>query len=294
MNKKLFFLLLCGGIFFQLSAQRIEVGEPQLVREAGTEAFHPRFTPDGTTILLTSASYSGLRAINLETRQLREITRLHRAGWNPVISADSRTVYFQTEDLTERGIRNARFYSHNLETRQTRQVTAFSNEAAQSSENTLRSRSTAQTPTVVFVNQDLQIVVERNGVQRTLTPLGTDVQYIWASLSPDGTRISFYSMATGEVFISDLDGNVLANLGALDAPVWLNNDWVVGMNEVNDGRNITAANIVAVTSNGRVRQNLTQLDQRIAMFPAASPDGRRIAFHTLEGNLYLMEVSIHD
>ena len=145
-------------------------------------------------------------------------------------------------------------------------------------------------PTVVYVNEDLQIVVERDGQRTILTPNGQDVNYIWASLSPDGTRIAFYSMASGRVYISDLEGNVLANLGSIDAPVWLTNDWVVGFNEVNDGREVTASHIVAVTADGRVRQDLTPPGGKIAMFPAVSPDGRRIAFNTLDGNLYIMEV----
>jgi len=285
MKKKLFFLLLCGGMMMHLSAQRIEVGTPQLVREAGTEVFYPKFTPDGRTILLTSVNHTGLKSFNLETRQIRELTSAAGAGWNPVVSVDSRTIYFQTIDG-----RRTSFYAHSLETRETRRMPSFDNAPVQRSQGTLRARTTAQMPTVVYVNEDLQIVVERDGQRTILTPNGQDVNYIWASLSPDGTRIAFYSMASGRVYISDLEGNVLANLGSIDAPVWLTNDWVVGFNEVNDGREVTASHIVAVTADGRVRQDLTPPGGKIAMFPAVSPDGRRIAFNTLDGNLYIMEV----
>ena len=292
MSKRLFFLLLCGGMMMHLSAQRIEVSTPRLVSEAGTEVFYPKFTPDGRTILLTSESYNGLKAFNLETGQVRQLSSAVSAGWNPVISADSRTVYFQAADFSGRG---SSFHAVNMETGQTRRLESFDNLSVQTPQNTLRARSTAQTPTVVFVNEDLQIVVERNGQQSIIAPHGNDVIYINASLSPDGTRIAFVSFLTNEAHISDLEGNIIANLGTVQAPVWLTNDWVVGMNEVNDGHVITGSHIVAVTTDGRVRQNLTQRGgDLIAMFPAASPDGRRIAFNTLEGNLYIMEISIHN
>ena len=38
-------------------------------------------------------------------------------------------------------------------------------------------------------NEDLQLVLYINGERRVLTPHGTDVNYIWQSLSPDKTRI---------------------------------------------------------------------------------------------------------
>ena len=294
MKRRLFFLLLCSGLMIHLAAQRIEVQTPRLVSEAGTEVFYPKFTPDGKTILLTSVNYTGLKSLNLESKQVRELTAEPGAGWNVLVSQDSKTLFYQSIDFSNDPSGIATFRTLNVETHRVAPLASFESlEVQKPNELAIRPRATAQTPTVVYVNEDLKIVVERNGRKNVIAPNGPDADYIWATLSPDGTKISYYSMLTGEVFICDLSGRILSNLGAMDAPVWLTNDWIVGMNEVNNGRVVTASNIVAITVDGRVKQDLTPAGGNlIAMFPAVSPDGRTIAFNTLDGKLYVMEISV--
>ena len=157
----------------------------------------------------------------------------------------------------------------------------------------LRTKAEIKSPIVAYANQDLKLTVERNGRQTILTPNGADEDYIWASLSPDRTKIVYFVMSLGSTFVCDLNGRVLANLGSnFHAPQWLNNDWVIGMDDKDDGKVHTASHIVAVTADGKVRQNLTQPGGSLDMYPTASPDGKKIAFHTTAGELYIMEVIV--
>jgi len=292
MKQKLFFLLLCSGMLMHLAAQRIEVSTPRLVSEAGTEAYHPKFTPDGSTILLTSENFGGLKAFNLETQTVRELSSAVGAGWNALVSSDSRTVFFQAIDFSNNPWGTKTFHAASMETGQARDLSALDNAVVQPSavEGLLRARTTAEQLVVAYANEDLQIVVERNGQKTVLTPNGDNQRYIWVSLSPDKSKIVYTVSSLSQTFIADLDGNVLANLGRLSAPAWLGNDFVIGMNDVDDGRVVTQSNIVGVSADGQFRQNLTQAGELIAMFPSASPDGSMIAFNTLDGKLYLMEV----
>lgn len=298
MKKQIFTILfLCFGVLMSSVAQSIEVRGLRLVKGAGSEAFHPKFTPDGKTILLSDEGHGGLKALDLATNRVRVLTTGAGAGWEPAVSDDSRTVTVRLVDFSTDPFGAQQVYSINLSNAQMQRVADVANEVPlavlrNGAEMSLRRQATA-TP-VVYVNQDLKVAVERNGQTTVLTPNGADYNYIWASLSPDGTRIAYFVMCTGYAFVSDLNGNILANLGRnFHAMQWINNDWLVGMDDKDDGRMFTASNIVAVTADGRIRQNLTQPGGKIEMFPAASPSGNQIAFHTTEGELYIMEISIN-
>ena len=278
-------------------AQSIEVKELRLIREAGSESFHPKFTPDGKTILLSGEDYAGLKSLDLATKQVRVLTTGAGAGWMPAISDDSRTVTVRQTDFSRSHLGVRQVYSINLENAQMQRITAVANEVPlealrNGTTMTLRRQATETRP-VVYVNQDLKLAVERNGQTTVLTPNG-DYNYLWASLSPDGTRIVYFVACLGQTFVSDLQGNVLANLGHnIHAPQWINNDWIVAMDDRDDGRVTLESSIVAVTADGNIRQNLTQINSgKIAMYPAVSPAGNQIAFHTMAGELYIMEISV--
>jgi len=293
MKRKLIFVLLCGGIFMNLTAQRIEVKEPQLVKEAGTEAYYPKFTPDGKTILLTAADWAGLKSFDLETKTVRQLTTVASAGLDPVVSDDSKTVIFQKMDYSVNPWGARSYHSFDMKTQQAQQVVSPLIPAETKPLTLMKSKAGIKSSIIVHISQDLQIVVERNGQQTILTPNGADQPYIWAVLSPDQTKIAYVAPWMGEedAFVCDLQGNVLANLGKVNAPQWLDNDWVVGMDDKDDGHVITGSDIVGATANGKVRQKLTS-GEKAAMYPAVSPDGKKIAFNTLEGELYIMEVIV--
>ena len=82
--------------------------------------------------------------------------------------------------------------------------------------------------TVSVDNQ--KILLTRDGQSTVLAPNGQDESYYWVSLSPDETKI-LYSTAHHGTCICDLQGNLLRSLGRLNAPKWLDNENVSGMQE---------------------------------------------------------------
>ncbi|MDE6463924.1 MAG: hypothetical protein K2L16_04750, partial [Muribaculaceae bacterium] len=120
----------------------------------------------------------------------------------------------------------------------------------------------------------------------TLDPQGRG-SYLWPQLSPDGTKIVYYLAGRG-CFVCDTDGSNVRPLGMLRAAKWLDNETIVGMNDVDDGEFITSSSIIASNLEG-VRQTLTS-DDVIALYPSASADGRNIAFATPEGRLFIINL----
>ncbi len=139
-------------------------------------------------------------------------------------------------------------------------------------------------------NEDLTLNLYRNGVKTVLTPHGTDVNYIWASLSPDKQYILFNTMRGTAV--CDLRGREIINFGkGLDAPVWYGNDYIVGMNDCSDSHQYTASSIVIVSIDGKMRQTLTD-PAEFGMYPAVDAVSGRIAYNTLDGDIRMLQLNL--
>jgi len=295
MKRLVLLLLFCGGLFMSLAAQKIEVKEPQLVKEAGTEAYYPKFTPDGKTILLTSENYTGLKALNLETKKVNQLTSAAGAGWNTVISDDSKSVCYQEIDITDNNpIGFTTFYSRSLASQEVEQLTPpVAKSDVRPPLGLLKSKAAIKSPVLVYIDEDVKLVIEKDGRKTVVTPNGAEEAYIWPALSPDGKKIVYTVASLEKTFICDLSGKILADLGRLHACQWLNNDWVVGMDDKDDGHVLLSSNLVAVSADGKVKQDLTPVKGKlVAMYPATSPAGDKIAFNTPDGELYIMDVVV--
>lgn len=107
----------------------------------------------------------------------------------------------------------------------------------------------------------------------------------------DGKHI-VYTVAAYGTFVCDINGENPVSLKKLNAPTWLNNEWVIGMNDKDDGDQVITSEIIAVTINGKIRQTLTTPFAKIAMYPAASADGKQIAFNSEKGQIYIMNIEL--
>jgi Tol biopolymer transport system component len=145
--------------------------------------------------------------------------------------------------------------------------------------------SRAQQTAVVSINYGhLDYTV--NGRTVTLDPQGRG-SYLWPALSPDGTKVVYYLAGRG-CFVCDVDGTNIRRLGMLRGAKWLNNEIVVGMNDVDNGEFVTSSSIIASDLQGQ-RQTLTA-DDTIAMYPSASADGKNIAYVTPEGRVFIINL----
>ena len=125
-----------------------------------------------------------------------------------------------------------------------------------------------------------------------IAPMG-EVYYIWASLSPDQQQLLFTAPGQG-TYVSDLDGQIIAELGYINAPTWLNNQWVLGMDDQDDGHQIQSSDVIAVHVPTGTRETLTAATSEIALYPKASDAANRIAFHNLKGEIFTIRIRIKE
>lgn len=278
-------LITLGCCFFSLllQAQIVTVKKQYKVNSVNTErTFHPKFSKDGSQLLLTSSNFKGLDLMHLSTGKLTTLSTEQGAGYNAHFTAkDSKVVYVAAQFIQRRRHNVVKQYA--IAPTQTQTVSAPLR--AKEQVNQLISQQIDQP---IIKLEDFKLVLYSQDKRTVLQPLKNQEKYLWPSLSPNGKRIVFTAVGKG-TYICDLKGKVTASLGYLNAPVWYGNDAVVGMNDKDNGDHIISSTIDIVKADGSVRQVLTQ--SNIALYPAASAKAQKIAYTTDNGELFLLELT---
>ena len=296
------FLTLALALAATSMAQVLEVASVERLDISGTKAtVVAGISPKGDYILLTGAQLNGLAKYDLASKKVEVVSKALGAGYNPAISDDGDAVAFR-EDRFEKGLRSTDVKVKNFATGESRTLskgvrnfnavsieggTAVTVTDGRQAKTTISNRRTsrAKQATVSIVNR--QLVLSIDGKNTTLTPNGADKSYLWPTLSPDKTKICYYVGGEG-CYVCNLNGKIVARLGALRAAKWYDNNVVVGMHDTDDGYVITSSEIVAVTLAGK-RQVLTDSSVK-AMYPYASSEARKIVFGTDEGETYIINL----
>ena len=256
-------------------------------------------SPQGDYLLLTSATNQGLTKFDLANGQCQTLSTAPSAGHNVKISPDGQTVVYREGSFNNKHLRFTSLKSVNLATgasqvlvKPTRDLQGYAVDATSvGSVNKGKYSSKAignakaQKLPVLSINKG-QLMITINGKTRKLSPNGDRYSYMWASLSPDGTKVLYYQAAHG-TYVCNLDGSNVQKVGKMRAPVWYDNNTIVGMMDLDDGEFVYASTIVAATLDGK-SQTLTG-DDTIAMYPYAA-DGK-IAFSTPAGEAYIINVT---
>ena len=295
MRKVLFALAL--GFSMSSMAQVLEVtsiDKVNLPERAAVAAI----SPQGDYLLLTSATNQGLIKYDLTTNESRVLSTANSAGHNVKISPDGQTVVYRESTFNNKHLRQSSLKSVNLTTGATQElvkptrdlqgysVDATSAAAVNKGKYSSKAIGAAKAQKVPVLSIDKgQLMITINGKTRQLSPNGTQFSYMWPSLSPDGTKVLFYQAAHG-AYVCDLDGSNVRKVGQMRAPVWYDNNTIVGMMDKDDGEFIYASTIVAATLDGAT-QVLTD-DATIAMYPHATAG--KIAFSTPAGEAYIINV----
>lgn len=273
------------------------------------EAFHPVFTADGKSLLVTSEGYDGLGIVSLNDGQYRQLSNRAGAGYKFAQNADGSRILLRENDFmtqklslyvvdvatsTEECIAPLVEHTNTLMLNGDMAVYA---EPVQRSVKThriasLKADKTTNINSTILTEEDLKLVLYVNGKRTEVDPImdteGRDVNYCWSSLSPEGNRMLF--VAGNDAYTSLLDGSDLIKLGPIHAPVWYDNTTVVAMKDSDDGHFFTASDIVVADIHTAETMQLTPLTDEIKMYPTVSPDRSRIAFHTTQGNLYIINL----
>lgn len=303
--KKLVIALMAMCCGWQLATAQIDVlSITPLPETQGKGFYHPKFSPTGDYLLLTGANFKGLTKYDLSSGQMTRLTDVENAGYYPQISDGGKVVVFREVEYKN----NRRFTSIksiNLEngkvsridkaSRQLYPFTFVGSTLRIAKGKTIKSKRLAtdmRTPveeSLIVAIEDRSLVLYRGNKRIVLNPNG-DGSYIWPSISPDNKHIVYMALHDGcNTFVCDLDGKNKVNLGYLGAPVWLGNDWIVGMVDIDDGHQTVSSTLKAARIDGTLRQDLPTPDTKIAMYPAASTDA--VAYEA-NGQIYVMKLRV--
>ena len=263
-------MLASAQIFQVTSVQELKGASYQDARVAG-------ISPNGDYVLMTNGSNQGLKRYDIATGELSVITDAEGAGFNVQVSRDGKEVVFRERFTGENKCRYNNIMHQNFVENKTATI---------AQKQTNHDMMVLPGSNIVLQNSECTMHIVKNGKRIQIAPQGNDVNYIWASLSPDKTKILYYVSEMG-CYVCDVDGRNSRFIGwDCRAPQWYNNEIIMSMNEQDDGHFTTKSAILAYTLDGKV-QVLTSPDM-IAMYPFAAEG--KVVFSTLQGKTYLLNV----
>ena len=270
------YLFLALAIPMMASAQLLEVSSTQLVTSKA-DAKVAAFSPNGDYLLLTNTSHQGLQSMDLASKTLTTISRAEGAGYNVQVSQDGKQVVYREVTMDAKKNRMSTVVRHDMAARQGQVV-------AKKQQHLAAMVADAERPS--FSVKDRQLMMTVNGETKVFSPNGQQYSYHWASLSPNGKKVAYYISAVG-CFVCDIDGSNIQFIGHnCLAPVWYNDNILVGCDTKDNGEVVLESVIVAYSLDGK-KQVLTDGEQ-IAVFPKAA--NGKIAYSTSEGEIYIMNV----
>ena len=270
------YLFLALAIPMMASAQLLEVTSTEHVT-TNADAKVAAFSPKGDYLLLTNTSNQGLQRMDLATKKVTQITTAEGAGYNVKIAQDGKQIVYREVILDVAKSRVSNIVRHSFDGGQRKMVAK--------GQHSLEAMTVeAERPS--FSVKDRQLMMTLNGETTVFSPNGQQYSYHWASLSPNGKKVSYYISAVG-CFVCDIDGKNIQFIGHnCLAPVWYNDNIIVGCDAKDNGEVVLESVIVAYSLDGK-KQVLTNGDQ-IAVFPQAA--NGKIAYSTSEGEIYIMNV----
>ena len=273
---KKIFLSLALAFSMMASAQLLEVTSTQLVTSKA-DAKVAAFSPNGDYLLLTNTSNQGLQSMNLASKKVTTISKADGAGYNVQISSNGNQIVYREVTLDATKSRLSNIVRVDLAAKTTQVV-------AKKQQHLAAMVADADRPS--FSIKDRQLMMTKNGKTIVFSPNGQQYSYHWASLSPNGKKVSYYISSVG-CFVCDIDGKNIQFIGHnILAPVWYNDNILVGCDTKDNGEVVLESVIVAYSLDGK-KQVLTNGEQ-IAVFPQAA--NGKIAYSTSEGEIYIMNV----
>ena len=270
------YLFLALAIPMMASAQLLEVTSTNRVA-SDADAKVAAFSPNGDYLLLTNTSHQGLQRIDLATQKVTKISSAEGAGYNVKIAQDGNQIVYREVKLDASKNRVSNIVRHDF--------TANKGQVIAEKQRHLTAM-VADVNRPSFSIKDRQLMMTKNGKTIVFSPNGEQYSYHWASLSPNGKKVSYYISAVG-CFVCDIDGSNIQFIGHnCLAPVWYNDNILVGCDTKDNGEVVLESVIVAYSLDGK-KQVLTNGEQ-IAVFPQAA--NGKIAYSTSEGEIYIMNV----
>lgn len=270
--RKLTTLIMAAGALAAWAAQPL-----QLNVEPG--AHHPVLSPDGTVLLYSTVDHTGLKALSLTDGAVTTIDEAPAAGFQPVFSTDGRAVYYRTASIVD-GLLYRDIRSYDFATARTKQL---------AKPNRRNDNLGAAVAGSYACSNFSTIEVCHNGRLTSVSPVEDAHSYLWASLSPDASKLAFSEPFQG-VFISNNDGTDARKiLEKGDYVSWAGPSTVIAVVSRDDGYMILESRLVAVNINTGIVRTLTPDDVKVAEANASACG--LVVYSDLDGNLFTLDIN---
>lgn len=294
--------------------QKVSVLKLQQVTDKSLgEFYYPKLSPDGSKLFFTTANFSGLWYYDFQSKKVTQFTDQKGAGYQFAFSDEGSSVIYRTNEYNENGLRISQslvkkdistlneqklgtgtdlsvatvFPNRNIAFTSSDKLSVVSAVSDANGSKTASVVSVASQPMACIEHQKIAVYSGEN--KKILSPMG-EGSYIWPSVSPDGSKLLF-TLAGKGTYVSDLDGNVIADLGYANAPKWSpDGKWIVFMNDKDNGLSVTSSDIFAYSLVSQQKTQLTDSKDIHEMYPEWSFDGQKIVFNSEDGKIFLMEL----
>ena len=263
-----------------LTAPAITISAPQKIATP-EGAHHPVLSPDGKTLLFSTQDHTGLKSIDLATGDIATIDTDAAAGFAPIFNTDGTKVFYRTAKLVD-GLLCHDVRSCDI-TKDAAPVKLQSySRKAPSNLNAVSAKGN-----YAFADYR-KIVLCRGGVTTTISPIEDAHSYLWASLSPDGTRLLFCEPFEG-VFVANADGTGAKRIAAKgDFPAWLSDNLVAYVVTHDDGYVVLDSKLTVVNTATGESADVTGADVLVGEAAAAAG---KVVFSDLQGNMFTATVT---
>lgn len=287
---------------FALNGQIVKIEKHySVMQKTESRIFYPVLSEDGAKMLYTSENYDGLKMYDFSGNYSEIITKSKGAGFDPVFNKEATKIYYRPVSF----INNMRYQSldsYDISQKTTERIIKDRREltspvaieggmAIAADRKLVKSKNVRLTRNYVYsLVKEGKLVISDGVTSQIVRPYGDEVQsYLWTAVSPDGTKILTVAVGKG-VVILDMKGKIISELGDFEAPVWYGNDYIVVMNATDDGHRFTSSQIKLLSVDGKLTQDLTR-PESLAMNPSASGSAGKVAYSTIDGKIFVMELS---
>ena len=291
-------LLLCSGVMGYaqlLNVQSIEkVALPKNVTVGKAT-----ISPNGDFVVIDQNEKAGIHRLDLNTKN---VTTISESGimHDLKISRDGQTIVYREPRVNANRMRQIALKAFDIKRGTESMIVPFCRDLQGVAiiDNNVVAVNTDKLTAKSLIGGEAKVTMPVASIRygqlcidgKVISPQGTTGNsYMWASVSPDGTRV-LYFLSTQGCFIANIDGSNPVYLGLLHAPRWYDNNTVVGMFDRDNGHQIYASRLVAVSTDGKVKQNLTD-DASLALFPSITEAGDKISYTTPAGELFIINIT---
>lgn len=264
-KKSLLIVLLCMCTLCSTGAvvKRGSVGT--LVDSCG---FFPQISPDGRMLLYSPTEGTSLMLKNLVTGELTTVSSTGYPGFDAIFGHDGK-VYYVTQQRKGNGLVYRTGHCYDPATGKDKVVLKAQHghvQAINATSGTVINgeqqiyHSNGNVGSWVYTRGDKLYLIDAAGNKRAMQPVMDSNGYLWASLSPDGSKVMFEAASRGLV-ICDLKGKVLAELGQFLMPSWYNDEYIIAMSNAGNAR-LSGSRIWLISVDGGDVKAISSQDER--------------------------------